>query len=697
MQIALSSLAFKEFDINKTIGLIKDLGFDFIDLTIIPKFCDHYDIDFPSVKETKSLLSKLEKSNIGVASINLVPGWLVGKKSDIAVQRICNAIDLADQLNTKVVTIPIGPAVSLADRQEIVNDNIKSLRNLLDYADKRSVELSLEIPHYGTLVQTANEASDFLHELNDNRAKVTFDTSHVFKGEKISLENAIEHIGLENINHIHLRDVRGDDILITPGKGNIDFGAFFNTLQNKGYTGHLTLEIEKPSNLKKNKREIKFAKEFLEKTLKGEALTQKLRLQRKPLALTIGRLIDDPKKELKQYEIIMKPWRMVKPFIKPMVVFEGQWIKKRNKPADLYFPKLNSVPLTKKPSSSIKVCIIGCGGAGSRWHGPGYWRLQDVNVVGVADINTDSAKMAGEKLNCRYYTDYGEMLKAENPEIVSVCTREWQHLDPVLKSFENGANVFCEKIMASRIEDAQTMVETAEKNNKLLAVNYNYRFMVGFQAIHDLINLDLLGKLQMLHIKVHAFSYHHALDLICFLGGKIRSVRASYENDDELRPFGGTPWSKFDPDILYVPSKNMAATFSLDSGAVAVITSSIFPNTSGFIIALDATFDRGEICLNGINMNNTIGKLTCSDPVILKKIKWEKRLKNTFTRNYEYCFFRSIESFMNSYVQGIEPETPAKQGIYIMKLEKAIDRSNTSRCEVTIGVPKAEGVFGAFD
>ncbi len=108
----------------------------------------------------------------------------------------------------------------------------------------------------------------------------------------------------------------------------------------------------------------------------------------------------------------------------------------------------------------IGVGIIGSGGIAQGVHIPGYQKLDNVEVIAVADVNPAVAEAAATKFNIpHYFTDYEEMLKLPEIQVVSVCTPNYLHRDATIAACQAGKHVLCEKIMARTIDEAQTMVE----------------------------------------------------------------------------------------------------------------------------------------------------------------------------------------------------------------------------------------------
>jgi predicted dehydrogenase len=555
-----------------------------------------------------------------------------------------------------------------------------------DYAEKKKIGLCVEAPHLNTLTENVEQAVAFLETINDPRIKCTFDTSHVSRGKRSSLVEGLNKIGIERIHQIHLRDSLGEDISITPGKGQADFIPFIKELKECNFKGYLIFELENEGNTtQQEERELRFAYSYIQDIIQNGNVSLGKKIITSRIYQLGERIVRNPKAEIKRHKKLHMLARGIKRnwyLFAPIKTYEGVWKRRwrirRNKVIE-HRPR--SIILEKNPQRLIKVGIIGCGWAGSKMHAPGFQRLNSVRIVGVIDIDKTKAFRTARKFKCNYYTNLEEMVEKEKPDLVSICTREWQHYEPTLTLLNSGVDVFCEKIMASRFQHGLEMVEAAEKNRRVLAINYNYRFMPGIRKIKEIIQSGCLGKLALIEIRVHAFSYHHALDLIYFLGGKIKSVSAYYHNDNSIRDFGGTDWSQYDEDILYVPSTNLSATFELENKVLATINSSYYLNHQGFILSLDTVFENGAVSLTGLTIFETLGILSYTSNRRVNDFSWNHR-KGVFAKGYEYTFYGSIESFMRNYVCGRNPETSGSHGLFIMGLEKAVSESSRNKCKV---------------
>lgn len=122
-----------------------------------------------------------------------------------------------------------------------------------------------------------------------------------------------------------------------------------------------------------------------------------------------------------------------------------------------------------------------------------------------------------------YYTDYRDMLAAENLDIVSVCTPINTHHPIVIDCVDAGVKaIFCEKTLAFNVGDAEEMVGACQEREIVLAVNYIKRWDSLYNYVHDLLTKGTIGHLQTI-VGYGATALHtstsHLIDMMCLYAG----------------------------------------------------------------------------------------------------------------------------------------------------------------------------------
>ncbi|MFC7062016.1 Gfo/Idh/MocA family protein [Halobacillus seohaensis] len=144
--------------------------------------------------------------------------------------------------------------------------------------------------------------------------------------------------------------------------------------------------------------------------------------------------------------------------------------------------------------SNLKVAIIGCGSIAQNRHLLEYEANEEVDIVAVCDIVEERAMVTAEAFGARAYTDYEDLFSKENVDAVSVCLPNYLHAPVSIAGLNAGAHVLCEKPMATSREEANEMIEAAERNGKKLMIAHNQRFVSSHEKARKLIESGDLGK-----------------------------------------------------------------------------------------------------------------------------------------------------------------------------------------------------------
>lgn len=156
-----------------------------------------------------------------------------------------------------------------------------------------------------------------------------------------------------------------------------------------------------------------------------------------------------------------------------------------------------------KNKERLRVAIIGLGSAARNIHLPAYASLAEkVTVVGGCDTDGEARKTASEKFGLKnVFDDPLELIKAVQPDIVSICTPPFLHVEQILTALEHGCHVFCEKPLAENMADARRAALAAEQSNRFVAVNNQFPYMNIHRGAKRLIGTPEFGRLLFLQAR----------------------------------------------------------------------------------------------------------------------------------------------------------------------------------------------------
>ena len=127
--------------------------------------------------------------------------------------------------------------------------------------------------------------------------------------------------------------------------------------------------------------------------------------------------------------------------------------------------------------------------------------LCDVDRNMLADAAAQVAARQASKKTPRTYTDYREMLKARDLEIVLVVTPDHWHALPTIEAIKAGADVWVQKPISVDVVEGQAMLAAARKYKRVVQVGMQRRSTPHLIHARDrVIREGLLGTIGLVEI-----------------------------------------------------------------------------------------------------------------------------------------------------------------------------------------------------
>lgn len=146
----------------------------------------------------------------------------------------------------------------------------------------------------------------------------------------------------------------------------------------------------------------------------------------------------------------------------------------------------------------VKIGIIGCGGIANGKHMPSLKKTKNVQMVAFCDIIEERAVKAAEEYGvegAKVYTDYKELLKDRDIEVVHVCTPNRSHAFISIDAMEAGKHVMCEKPMAKTYKEAKEMLDASERTGMKLTIGYQSRWRADSLYLKKMCEDGELGEI----------------------------------------------------------------------------------------------------------------------------------------------------------------------------------------------------------
>ena len=145
----------------------------------------------------------------------------------------------------------------------------------------------------------------------------------------------------------------------------------------------------------------------------------------------------------------------------------------------------------------MKYALIGCGRISPNHIAAA--KANNLDIVAICDVvvqNMEDKKLKFElDDSVKMYTDYHEMLKNENPELIAIATESGKHASIAIDCINAGCNLIIEKPIALSLKDADAIIEAAKSNNVKVCACHQNRFNKSIQKIRDAVDKKRFGKM----------------------------------------------------------------------------------------------------------------------------------------------------------------------------------------------------------
>ena len=219
----------------------------------------------------------------------------------------------------------------------------------------------------------------------------------------------------------------------------------------------------------------------------------------------------------------------------------------------------------------LRVAVIG-GRLGAA-HAYAYAHSHQYELVAVCDINPAVFSYSYERAEIEpgsivEYTDYRLMLARENLDVVSVATPDHLHADVTCEASEAGVKgIFCEKPLATTLEDADRMITTVERNGTRMSVDHTRSWVPRYREVLQAVRDGSLGPLT--RIVAHMGGKRsmlfrngtHLVDGVCYFA-EAEPVWVMAAHERGFEDYGLVYDGKGGKDPQYDPGSTIAIEFA---------------------------------------------------------------------------------------------------------------------------------------
>jgi len=266
----------------------------------------------------------------------------------------------------------------------------------------------------------------------------------------------------------------------------------------------------------------------------------------------------------------------------------------------------------------LRVGFVGVGGIAKRHLGSSSKR-DDIEIVGLADVNVDIAKQMAEEFGGNVYDNAAELFDKEKPDAAVICTPPFAHGEIEEAAAERGIHMFIEKPVTVDLALAKRVKTAIDSGDVLVQVGYMFRFSKAVQKVKELLSSRKVAMVQqhyyMPGMPAKAWwakmnkgggqlieQATHMLDLGRFLAGDVIGVCGRTTQAHDWTPTSDAPpkpglCSEY-PGVD-IPDTT-ALTMTYESGALGTLSCSMVPQAkwdNGFKVVAEGlliTIDNGN-------------------------------------------------------------------------------------------------------
>ena len=198
----------------------------------------------------------------------------------------------------------------------------------------------------------------------------------------------------------------------------------------------------------------------------------------------------------------------------------------------------------------IRVGIVGTGFWARMIHIPAFQQIAGFEVSGVVSGRPERAEATADEFGIqKHYTNYEQLIRAPDVDVVDVCTPNALHAEVTLAALSQGKHVICIKPLATNLADARRMVDAARKLGRTICYAENVRFIPALTRLKEMVDAGTYGNIFRIKAcegigKLHADWFKdparsgggciidmavHGLSFLQWFAGDSRAVRVTAE------------------------------------------------------------------------------------------------------------------------------------------------------------------------
>jgi predicted dehydrogenase len=335
----------------------------------------------------------------------------------------------------------------------------------------------------------------------------------------------------------------------------------------------------------------------------------------------------------------------------------------------------------RKREDVVRIGVIGYG----HW-GPNIVRnlhgIETCEVAAVCDKSPAALRRVSRVYpHVQLTTDMSEILASPEIDAVAVVTPAWTHFELAKAALLHGKHVFIEKPVTSTSQQAEELIELADRKNLKIMVDHTFLFCGAVRKIRELVDAGTLGSLYYFDsTRVNLGLFQHDVSVIWDLAPHDLSIMDHIiQEQPEAVVATGARHVNGVADLafitMYFPN-DVVAHLNLSWLSPVKVRTTLIGGTDKMLVWNDLepdekirVYDKGVHITNGHNAVDALVSYRSGDV-------WVPKLQTTEALKFE------LEYFADCIMNNRRPINDGEAGLRIVRLLEAADQSLKHRGQI---------------
>jgi hypothetical protein len=144
----------------------------------------------------------------------------------------------------------------------------------------------------------------------------------------------------------------------------------------------------------------------------------------------------------------------------------------------------------------IRIGILGCAAIAARSVGPAIRSVPGLTLAGVASRSADKGREFAARLECAFFGSYADLVARDDIDAIYMPLPTGLHAEWAAKALQAGKHLLVEKSLAATLPEAETLVDLARRNRRVMMENYMFEYHAQQAAVRAIIR-ERLGALRL--------------------------------------------------------------------------------------------------------------------------------------------------------------------------------------------------------